>query len=455
MKIQTLSGIRVEGFNAPPNLRFNLRAGLLITGVCVIFLLEILAVSCSQDPIFFTISNEIAPRPPRVEGAPTNMVVFEREYTLNPYDPENPYLVDPDDPDNHTIRVPILYVASGKLHWYAPASGSGKPQWDLKEYPIPQPGGKIIALAAAGERLYALSLDSHNSVNATLRYIGYQDNEWTKVKLGSDSYTAIQSIYADTDRLFAGARKGDSTYALLYVDDDTDTLKILKPDTDLLSGTVCREGIHYLCTQGKGIFQVAEGDFANNNNDIPVTQLNNLSADEKDLIFMSMIKLKDESIIAIERKGGGLYTVQSGSFKQMENASANNIATGKYATGAIALWENVNNPDEKLLIVGILGGLYTTSTSSYTHGYVEFELNPNGSFNFNSTPTRRDPGHLLSVSNQERYTASIGKRPINYLFQTPPEIDPSMTFFASTQTSGLWSYRNRPKNGGWQWNAEE
>jgi hypothetical protein len=54
--------------------------------------------------------------------------------------------------------------------------------------------------------------------------------------------------------------------------------------------------------------------------------------------------------------------------------------------------------------------------------------------------------------NTDRYTATIGKHPINHLFQTPNNIDPRMTFFASTQTAGLWSYRDR--TGGWQWNAE-
>jgi hypothetical protein len=110
------------------------------------------------------------------------------------------------------------------------------------------------------------------------------------------------------------------------------------------------------------------------------------------------------------------------------------------------------------LIAGIQGGLYnptntTTSSSSYTHGYVEFDLNPNGSFNTSSP--RRDSNRLETVDNSDRYTTSLGKHPINHLFQTPVNIDENRTFFASTQTAGLWSYRDRPDNGGWQWNAEE
>jgi len=52
----------------------------------------------------------------------------------------------------------------------------------------------------------------------------------------------------------------------------------------------------------------------------------------------------------------------------------------------------------------------------------------------------------------DRYTATIGKHPLNYMYQASDKIDDNMTFFASTQAAGLWSYRNR--GGGWQWNAE-
>jgi hypothetical protein len=132
------------------------------------------------------------------------------------------------------------------------------------------------------------------------------------------------------------------------------------------------------------------------------------------------------------------------------------MATGRYSTGALALWENYLDPNEKLLIAGIQGGLSSTFTSSYTHGYVEFELRPeDGSLNINAL--RHDPGKLKSIIvdlDQDRYTATIGKQPINSLFQAPQGVDSDMTFFASTQTAGLWSYRNRVANGGWQWNAE-
>jgi hypothetical protein len=130
------------------------------------------------------------------------------------------------------------------------------------------------------------------------------------------------------------------------------------------------------------------------------------------------------------------------------------IATGKFATGALTLWSSKDDDDDtgkKMLIAAVQGSLYNTTTTSYTHGYVEFDLDTEGSFN--KDIYRRDAGSLQSVSDNDSYRATIGKHPINHLFQLPVEIDEEKTFFASTQTSGLWSYRDRP-NGGWQWNAE-
>jgi len=408
----------------------------------VMALLSVLAVSCEQDSIFFTISKETAPLKPRIEGNPTNMVVFERN------------------------NVPIMYVAAGRLHWYA--HGANGPQWDLKEYAIPQPGGRISALAVAkgangASRLYALCRKGNN-VNTTLRYIESGDTEW-KDDITNDAtgYPIIQSIFADPEskRLFAGAGKNDqsqATYGILYLDNNNKTLKELQSDTSLLSGAVCRQDIYYLSTKGDGIFQISEDDLAANViNENTVQQLNDNSDIEerdqkKNRTFMSMIKLKD-TIITVERKGGALYEVSNGSFARMRYTSNNeliNIHKDRYTTEAYALWQDPER-DLKLLIIGLQGDLYYTTTSSQTYGYVEFELGAGS----NTIITRNDSGKLLSVHDNSRYTASIGKHPLNHLFQAPDTIDPNRTFFASTQTEGLWSYRDRTKNGGWQWNAEE
>jgi len=414
----------------------------------VVVLLGLAAVSCGQDPIFQIIANETAPLKPHIEGTPTNMAVFNRSFP------------DRDDP------VPIMYVASGRIYWYARPSGADLPQWDSGEYWIPQPGGKISALAVAKyagndgkdrERLYALCWDS-NGDNSTLRYMECDEKAWRTI---GSAGRLIQSIYADPEkkRLFAGAQRNAYDYDILYLDNNGN-LRNLKDDSGLLSGAVydLGEDAYYLSTRGGGIFQISESSL--NTNTVTVIQLDNgnNSDKEKNRMFMGMIKLKDGTIIAVEREGGALFEVTGGSFARMQYTNNDGITVGNYATGALALWEDYQNPDKRLLVAGIQGGLYPTTNSSHTYGYVEFELNPDGSFNDGAA--RHDsnsPSNLQSIidGNQERYAASLGKQPVKHLFQAPKAIDPNMTFFASTQKAGLWSHRNRPNNGGWQWNAEE
>ncbi|MDR1857967.1 MAG: hypothetical protein LBQ69_00695 [Treponema sp.] len=429
-----------------------------------IFALGLLAVfSCAQDPIFYRISTEPPPQNPLIRGAPTNMVEFGREYPNPDYDP------DPGNTEDPTVTVPILYVASGRLHWYAKTElGTGVSGWDSKEYLIEQPEGKIIALAATSKYLYALSLPGHG-IDTVLKFIGKDSTstEWEEVRFSGANYPQIQSIYADPsqDRVFAGARTsiGDrDDYAILYLDTD-DTLKLLKGETTLLSGAVFDGTSHYLSTTGNGIFQISETDLNSPNFDSAahVSQQNDATpSDNKDRMFMGMIKLEDGStIIAVERNGGAFYKVNDGSFERLRYGENGGwVGTGKYATGALALWTDDDTPGarKKIIVAGIQGGLYNTISSSYTYGYVEFDLKTDGSgsIDLSESQSRRDPGSLRSVHDNDRYRSTIGKEPINHLFQAPISIDQNMTFFASTQNSGLWSYRERPNSGGWQWNAE-
>ena len=492
----------------------------IVKGFCAILLLGGLAVSCRQDPIFHVISTETAPIPPRIAGAPTNMVVFEREYQV-PVDPADPDF-DPDAvPETKTIT--LLFVASGRLHWYgSPDPATESPKWD-RDYGIPRPGGKVIALAVTKTRLYALCLSS-GSLRATLRYTTKTCNDtWHPVSRASE-YPLIQSIYStysDGDgeggQLFAGARKSSKnteTYAILYLDSSTDTLQKLKSDTEMLSGAVYRktEGIYYMCTRGNGIYRVKKTDLETNSvSDTTVLQLKNIRKAEiqveidpgdppsdpdeppeiqieiqpviqernNRIVFMNIIKLKDsaESIIAIGRDGGVLHEIltndalvdmfddvpdsaelledlkESRAFSQIfyinseTGNPSGNARTGGFATGAFALWEDPLNSATKLLVAGRQGTLFSTS---YNNGYIEFKLTSDGSFD-KENPSRG----MLTVDNSDRYSTSLEKQPINHLFQVPVEVDTRKIFFASTQTGGLWSYRNRSSNGGWQWNAED
>jgi len=401
-----------------------LRKTVILFGLFLVF-------SCAQDPIFFTISTEPVPEKPRIQGSPTNMAVFRRN------------------------DVPLMYVASGSLHWY------GKTGWDSADYRIPQPGGKIIGLAATNTHLYALCIIG-SGVSTVLRRIGPADDQWQDIIVESQ-YILIQSIFADKDALFAGAMNYNGIYGIRYlVENPTGpSLQLLNKETEnteMLSGAARRGGFHYLSTRGKGVYKVAT-DISS------VEQLADLdSVDEsrRNRLFMGMIQLEDEKIIVVERNGGAFFEVQESGFTQIRYSDGKTVTAGRYSTGALALWQEVirddngENPQpgvKKMLVAGKQGGLYSTTTSSsYTHGYVEFELNPDGSLNLD--PIRRDNSPSITVDgNTDRYTATIGKHPINYLYQTSHEVDANMIFFASTQTAGLWSYRNR--TGGLQWNAEK
>lgn len=390
------------------------------------------AVSCNQDPIFFTISQEPAPLDPRIKGAPTSMV----EFTCN--------------------GQQILYVASGRLHWYAQPRGGGNPAWDLAEHSMPQPGGKIIGLAATSTHLYALSI-AGSSVSTSLKRIDSTGTTWEDVKLypvdtEAAAYPLLQSIHADTERLFAGSRSSSSeNYAILYMD-GANGLKSLKTGITILSGTVYDGTNHYVSTVGDGIFMVSEAALSTNSSgDLP--PLADTNPDGKNNSkFMGIIKMDDNTIVAVERSGL-FYTVSPAGIEQVTKTNGEAIKLDYYANGALALWRDNNGTASLLLASQSI--LYSTTTSAYTHGYMEIDLDSSGAIALHSAP--HQPGKvgisLTSVPNNGPYTATLGKHPINHLFQAPYYIDPDRTLFASTQTVGLWSCRER--NGEKQWNAEE
>lgn len=377
----------------------------------------LLVFSCEQDAIFFKISQETVPEKPLLPGGPTNMV------------------------ESYRGSKKIMYVASGNsLHWYADGA------WDSGPYDIPQPGGRIRGLAATTTYLYAVC--EHNGVDTELWRIGHTGG-WGRIT-PNNKYTDLQTIYADPegDYLFAGALSGGE-YGILYVRDSDTGLKLLRSNTDMLSGAASNITNYYLSTRGKGVFKVSKADLLLTPTEDQVPQIGG------NRLLMGMIKLKldispNNIIFVVERDGGTLYKiVESGGVSSIGSAGS---ATGNYATGALALWENVNNPSEKMLTAGIQGGLYSsssTSSSSFTHGYVEFPFSSSSG----SIGSRNDPPTITVDGNPDRYQASLGKHPINHMHQASPDVDGSIRrFFASTQSDGLWSYRDR--TGGLQWNAE-
>jgi hypothetical protein len=89
----------------------------------------------------------------------------------------------------------------------------------------------------------------------------------------------------------------------------------------------------------------------------------------------------------------------------------------------------------------LLGG----SSGTYSNGYMEIVLS--GGM-VGSAPSLQSPGNgsPTTVTDNAKYAASLGKKLVNQLFQSPLS---DGTLFASTNLYGLWAYRNN------EWNAQD
>jgi hypothetical protein len=399
--------------------------------IFLLFPLLLFAISCTQDPIFYYISQEPELRNPRIQGTPTNIVEFDGG----------------------------VYVANfTALYRYSKKGTDQAPGWDS----VPRPDGQIWGLAATDDHLYILT---DNGLSRLGKDAG--PNGWSRVGPEDSAYTGVQKIYADSKRLFAGVFTGGDTsentnYAILY--DDGGVLKVLKKDVHLLSGAAFDETTHFISTRGSGIFTVSEAAFSSS----PVNIGEPMAAAEgADKIITGIIYVEDtaKTIAAITRDGKILtYDSSSSKFtvkKDIENKT----------TGALALWRQPPSPDDlfsdkndfaypdntfpRLLLAGVQNSTSST-TQTYNNGYREIVLDgttgslPNGDISVNSPGN----GSPTSITNNEKYTSSLGQLPINYMFQVPYNIDPNMTFFASTQLDGLWTYRDHDNDGNIHWNAE-
>jgi len=158
------------------------------------------------------------------------------------------------------------------------------------------------------------------------------------------------------------------------------------------------------------------------------------------LSFTGIILLPDNSVFVMSRDG---------SLRQINTATNElNLPITRLpnsSSGALCIWTDGVN---YLLLAG-LQDINTSINSSDTHGYRELELNDTGGITANTGFKWPGASFPTTVSDESRYISSIGKHGLNSIFQAPDGV-----LFASTQQKGLWSYRNRERHGGWQWNAE-
>jgi len=382
---------------------------------CLFLLVIFFTFGSCNDPVFYTISQEVAPVEPYIKGGPTNFTVYNEH----------------------------LIVASGSsIHWYKDGG------WDNRGIiNIPKPGGRVTYLASTKdnsgvEYLYAICLKEPKSTVVKR----YNPAEGWKTMSYTGSYNLFQSIFALNGNLFIGAESGNS-FVILYIDGETIEQVTLTEGgtTGLLNGAAFDGSNYYLCTASSRIYNLDITDFSAS-----------IIQRDIDARFAGIISLENgdgdavnpHTIVAIARDGK-LFTVNSSSVVYTNSL-------GNLATGALGIWRDKDDDPgkPKLLMAGRQDSLIYSISSGYTYGYLELDLDSGG---IKSDTSFREPGTRLPSTvidnDNERYKSTIGKQPVTDIFQAPQAIDSNMTLFASTQRGGVWSYRER--SGGLQWNAEE
>jgi len=372
-------------------------------------LLIILSLGSCSDPIFYLITEETPLIKPLIDGSPTNFAIFDNE----------------------------MYVATGKMIF----NYNGK-KWAKFSRIMPD-HNFIIQLASTDFSLYALYMSG--SSGRIKRFYdngnpdGYSDEE---VNLSGN----VQSIYALNNILFACVRN-NTTYTVFYKkESDPDFKEIPINDTEplnyILNG-VAYDGNYYYLSTFTGIFRVDSSNI-NSSSVLPIKD----KYEEIITSFTGIIGLNPNCVVAIT-KNGVIYEITD------ETATERiRFKDGRYSTGALALWVDKNNPTKTLFLIGRREDYYST-TSSYTNGYVEIELDASG--NIPAEAKFAEPGKnpFSTITGYDRYVSSLGKKLINYFIQTPASIDPEMTLFAATHKDGVWSYRDHNDGEGVTWNAEK
>ena len=366
----------------------------------IFFAAVILVFAACKDPVYFNISEEEKMLDPLIEGSPTNFVEF-KDY---------------------------MYVASGmELYRYEgtnPTTGRGN--W--KES---RPGGKIFTLAVTNNNFYALCLDS-SSGKKTIKVFNESNGSWIDFN-GYDDDHKIQEIAAAGDQLFVQA--GD--YGSYYILSSNNHKIIETAGYNMLNGAAYNSGYYFLSAKdqfiesGGNIYRIAEGNLSSGKAE---------NAGSGPFVGIVNIGFGSNPVKAINRDGR-IFNVTSESISSTGTSMGNRLATG-----ALAVWKKDGN---LLLLAGRQDVLGTTVTSGYSYGYMEVGLTGNGDI----TGSLVEPG-INSISSviqgdNGRYRSTIGRYPVNHIFQASDG-----TLFASTQTNGIYSYRDR-KNIGLCWNAEE
>ncbi|MCL1959775.1 MAG: hypothetical protein FWF68_09260 [Spirochaetes bacterium] len=289
------------------------------------------------------------------------------------------------------------------------------------DWTLSTPGGNIRQLAATNSEMYALCGESENFILKK----SSDGSNWSNV---TSTGIIVQAIYSANNSLFVGT--GTSGAHSIYYYNGSSFTNLADTSDKLLNGAAHDGSTYYLSVKslitesGGGIYTAST-----------LTQLSaQLIGNSADIPFMGIINLGTNSIAAISRREGVLYTVTSSGVTNTNHKLGND----KLATGALLVWNS------NLLLAGRQDEM--KNSINYLHGYRELELSSGSIIGADF----RDPGtHSPStVDNNATYRSTLEKNPVKHLFQADDG-----TLFASTYTNGVWSYRLR--NNRWQWNSEQ
>jgi hypothetical protein len=371
---------------------------ILISGLIIV---SFFWTTCDQASLFWTISHEVAPKKPLIDGSPSKMVK--------------------DTSDN-------LYVANGELWEFT----------DKKWQKIPGPNTSMLIsdVAVTTANLYILVTDEKNS--DTVIWERSDGGTWKEIISGKDY--RYQSIYGAGGTLFYSARPGISarpgTDYNLYKYNNSGADTLIKGATGILRGVVFANSKYFLATEGDGIL-VYDG-----------TSLTETLTGTAGELFTGIIKIDDANNIVAVTFRGKIYQIDSNTPAVIPDYP---IQKNEYFTGALALWDDTrpSATTPKLLLLGV------KSSSSY-YGYHEMLIGNDGKL----TGAYNEPGQAFptSMKTHEAYIATIEEHAINSLMQAPDLFDDEQgrpVVFASTQQSGLWSLRHDASENENVWNAEE
>jgi hypothetical protein len=348
-----------------------------------------------------------------------------------------------------------MYIASGNvLFSYRYDKNAGEDYWKTET----SPGGNILQIASTGDYLYALcSTDKNNDGRTVVKRLDKDNSIWQTIGGVLDDYAKIQDIFAADGVLYVWAVISASNYInnILYIKNGEEAKNIMdnQNDTGRITGAAFNGTSCFLSFTGRktdkddkisgGVYKINDA-----NSGAEIIAYKNQEGNLVNVHFNGIINLGNDTgnIILLISRNGEIFTVNNSIEK------INNVSMNRMSTGALAIYYL---PDgKKLLLAGRQDSLYYSATSGYSYGYMELELDAAG---VKSGAVFSEPGRNPSYStifDYERYQSSLGKYPINFIFQIPLEIDSNMTLFAATQKNGVWSCRDRENNNNQYWNAE-